>query len=65
MNKQEAIAAMEAGQKLTQTYFTSEEWVKQVHNMYIFEDGCQCTPEEFWEYRVGNDWNKGWSEYEE
>ena len=64
MNKQEAIAAMETGAKLTWPHFSSDEWVTiQEDGYYLFEDGCRCTPEEFWAHRDTPEWFKDWELY--
>lgn len=60
MNKQEAIEAMEAGQKVSHKWFTSEEWMTMQEGYIIFEDGCQCTPREFWQSRVDASWEDDW-----
>ena len=62
MTKQEAIQKMRDGEKLTHTYFSSDEWVKsnQDGTILILEDGVECSPNEFWKYRQDENFNTGW-----
>lgn len=60
MNKQEAIKALDNGERLTHTYFTTEEWVEKVGSVYIFEDGVDQWPVEFWAMRTSMGWDNGW-----
>lgn len=60
MNRDQAIAALRQGKTLTHVYFTSDEWIKQVGHMYVFEDGVTCSPCEFWANRLADGFNKGW-----
>ena len=65
MNREQAQFAIEQGQKLTWTHFSSDEWVMGLEDgYYLFEDGCQCTPEEFWQSRTSPEWNEGWKIYD-
>ena len=64
MTKTDAIIAINAGYKLTHKHFTSEEWIRQFGLMYEFEDGCQCSHEEFWLYRDDDSWQKDWKIYQ-
>lgn len=61
MNKQEAITAMEKGQKVTNQYFSREEWITLNNGMILMEDGCQCTPKQFWISRTDSSWDEGYS----
>jgi hypothetical protein len=60
LTKDQAITAMFRGHKLAHRYFSDGEWVKQEGNVFVFEDGCKCTPGEFWSYRSGEGWNTDW-----
>ena len=61
MDKEEAIRAMQAGNKVTHTYFTPDEWITMEGNRIIFEDGYSCWAHEFWANRDGFGWNDGYS----
>jgi hypothetical protein len=63
MTKTDAILAMEQGKKVTHKYFSPEEWMTMKDGMIILEDGVQCTPQEFWGWRIGIDWENGYSLY--
>lgn len=56
---------MQEGRKLTHRYFTPGEWVTMGGRGFIFEDGCTCSIEEFWQDRSNNQWNDGWYHYQE
>ena len=62
MTKPEAIAAMNAGQKVTHKFFEDNEWVTIINNQIVSEDGI--THERFWSYRTSKEWDTGWSIYE-
>ncbi|MGI9835708.1 hypothetical protein ACJPQX_20920 [Vibrio vulnificus] len=47
----QAKAALFEGKKLTHSYFTKSEWVKGCGYQYEFEDGCRCSPDDFWSIR--------------
>jgi hypothetical protein len=63
MNKNEAIAAMQAGKKVTHQWFTSDEWMTMENGKIVLEDGVRCMPDEFWKWRIDESWNKGYSLY--
>ena len=65
MTKEEAIVQMKAGNKLTHTYFTPDEWVTILNDKYHFEDGVECSFEEFWSHRMGPAWFFGWEIYKD
>lgn len=66
MTKSEMLEALKEGHKVTHTYFTSDEWMKDGDNYDIeFEDGCKCSFQQFWQGRNTPDWNEGWSLYSE
>jgi len=57
-DNEQAKALLSAGKKLTHEYFTSSEWVKGQNGMYEFEDGCLCSPNDFWNGR--EDFSPSW-----
>ena len=62
MTKQEALIALNNGEKLTYENFYSFEWVKKKDNdNYVFEDGVVCPIAEFWIHRTDPRWETGWS----
>jgi hypothetical protein len=61
MTIQEAIREMKMGKKITHTYFLPEEWMTLNDNIFIFNDGAQCHPEDFWKYRQFSAWKIGYS----
>lgn len=66
MTKQEAIAAMREGKKVKHQYFTDNEWMKITPTgNYLFEDGVECPNLLFWQDRKQEQWQTGWSIYEE
>lgn len=61
MDVNNAITWMMLGAKLQHSSFSPEEWVAiNKENLYQFEDGVECTPEEFWNYRKDTIWLDGW-----
>ena len=62
MTKEEAIEKMKQGNSLTHPLFTDEESVSSNPSgtVLIFEDGCQCVPEQFWKYRTDKYWETDW-----
>lgn len=62
LTKEQAIAAMKEGNKVTHLYFTDDEWVKsdKEGDIYTFDDGVSITSKEFWNLRSINSYNKGW-----
>ena len=61
MNREEAKQALKDGERLTHTYFSDDEWVQSGIGRYEFEDGCQCSYQEFWSYRNDKGFDEGWS----
>lgn len=61
MNKQEAIEAMEAGNKVTHRYFSRDEWMTMENGKILLEDGVLCIPTKFWQYRTDKSWEDGYS----
>lgn len=65
MTKNEAIAAMLSGNKVTHRYFSSDEWITMKgNNTIITEEGYRCYTIEFWKDRRGEAWESGWSIWE-
>lgn len=63
MTKQEAIRSMRAGDKVTHTLFTPEEWIATDKNKIVCENGCRMDPHIFWSYRTGEAFDEGWEVY--
>ncbi len=66
MTKQEAIAAMAEGKKVTHAYFSAGEWMREcpdIGGMLEFEDGVGCPSHEFWKMRKAATWQSRWSVY--
>ena len=61
MNKEEAIEAMQEGNKITHANFAWDEWITMKGNRIIFEDGYSCWTHEFWADRKGFGWSDGYS----
>lgn len=61
MSKEDAIQELISGRKLTHAYFSPNEWMKRNNSIeYEFEDGVKVEPNDFWELRTGNGWEKDW-----
>ncbi|HEY8936605.1 MAG TPA: hypothetical protein VIM65_15360 [Cyclobacteriaceae bacterium] len=68
MTKAEAQVAIEKGRKVTHEYFSNNEWVtvdKTNPSFYLFEDDVRQRAKSFWEMRIDDAWNEGWSIYNE
>lgn len=64
MNKQEAIAVLKEGKKLTHRFFAPHQYIYQDHNEIVHEDGVRMSVKEFWAIRDGGlAWDMEWSEY--
>ncbi len=61
MNKAEAIAAMQAGHKVTHRYFDSKEWMTMQGDLIVFEDCVKCEQRGFWAEKTANHWQDGYS----
>jgi hypothetical protein len=64
MTKEEAIAAMKSGKKVTHKYFDEKEWATMVGGMIFLDDGVKCTPADFWQIRWEH-FETGWSLFKE
>lgn len=60
MTKQEAIAAMKEGYKVTHRYFSDDEWVTMEGSKFLFEDGCKVPYDLFWQDRISPAWDIDW-----
>lgn len=66
MNKEEAIAAMQQGNKVRHRFFANGEWmVLNERGNYQFEDGVEITELDFWINRPNNEWQEDWELFEE
>lgn len=63
MTKQEAIQAMEKGEKVTHTYFSPDEWITIQNGSILTEEGYLIYQDEFWSYRENSYFNEGWELY--
>ncbi len=63
MDRAAAIKAMKNGHKITHTYFCSNEWIKMYGFHIVCEGGYLHEPSEFWRYRKGVAFDKGWEIY--
>lgn len=63
MTKQEALEAINNGNKITHNLFTPEEYIVKSDDdeYYLDEDNYQLLIEEFWDNRTCDYWNEGWS----
>lgn len=61
MTKEEALQAMQNGEKVTHGYFASNEHICMQDGMIITIEGYEVSPEIFWRYRSSPIWNSGWS----
>jgi hypothetical protein len=61
MTKQEAIEAMQRGEKVTHRYFSDGESMTMIGPATLqFEDGVKCSFGLFWYDRPGKEWNNDW-----
>jgi hypothetical protein len=62
MNKQDAILAMQMGNKVTHQYFTSDEWMTMDGiGRIVFEDKVSMPLHEFFNDRQGAGWEGGYT----
>ena len=66
MDKKEAKSLMKAGKKISHRFFTDEEWITSDPTGVIYSDekGIQFPAREFWNYRQGELWERGYYIYE-
>lgn len=67
MTKLEAIEQMKAGHKLTHRNFTDDEWItsNKSGTIFIFEDGVECSTQEFWRWRTHKSWDSDWEIFQD
>lgn len=63
MERQEAITAMKKGVKITHDAFSDNGWMSMRGNKIITEEGYSHSAIEFWSYRQGEMWDKGYSTF--
>ena len=63
LTKEQAIALMKQGKKLTHRYFSDDEWITMRGNIIYMERGQECWASEFWRDRQGEQWETDWSLY--
>jgi hypothetical protein len=61
LSRDEAIAEMKKGNKVTHASFTDSEWMTMDRNKILLEDGVRCSPDEFWRYRQLECWNNDYA----
>ncbi len=62
MTQDEALTAIQHGEKVTHKYFTPNEYItKGTQGGIMFEDGIQTTWFEFFRLRKEDYWKDGWS----
>ena len=60
MTKQEAIEAMQKGEKVTHRFFDIEEWITMIGNRIFTEEGYSASPVTFWGDRCSIQWESDW-----
>ena len=66
MNKAQAIAEMRKGKEVTHKSFSDNEWMSMDNNDDIItEDGCIRSSHEFWRWRDGEEWDDGYSLFDD
>jgi len=65
MHKSQVIKILEQGHKVKHRFMSDNEYIylNQQTKLYVFEDGCNASPTEFWKYRKGGSWENGWDYY--
>jgi len=64
LTKQEAIQLMQEGKCITHRHFSPSEWMRMNKNgKILFEDGVECSVNEFFLWRKGESWESGYSIY--
>lgn len=66
MNKEQAIAAMRKGKKVTHKLFMDYEYIyMDKDDNVVSEDGVVRPSDEFWRWRYDKSWEKGYSLFED
>lgn len=60
ISKNEAIAAMKQGLKVSHRFFMEGEWITMRGNIIFMEQGQECWASEFWRDRKGAAWETDW-----
>jgi len=64
LTKQEAIQLMQEGKCITHRHFSPSEWMRMNKNgKILFEDGVECSVNEFFLWRKGESWESCYSIY--
>ena len=63
MSKEEAIQAMKEGKKVTQRFFSSDEWMTIENGFLLLEDGVRISLEDFFNFRSDSLWDDGYELY--
>lgn len=64
LTKQEAIAKMLAGEKVSHRYFTDYEYIFMKPNDFnIYSEDGVNHGDTFWSDRIGNEWETDWQIY--
>lgn len=61
MNKEQAITALEQGEKVRHVNFPARWHIEQDGQTYKWENGYTMPIETFWKNRTGDVWDKDWS----
>jgi hypothetical protein len=61
LTRDQALAMMRAGYKVTHRYFCSDEYLYMEHGIIHSEEGYDFT--EGWRERTGGVWDNGWGVY--
>lgn len=66
MTKEEAIAEMKAGKKVTHRYFTDDEYIFMKPDCFdIYSEDGVNHGYDFWHYRQGPEWETDWGIFNE
>lgn len=65
MTQDEAKQAARKGQKITHTYFSSNEFVTVEKGILKDENDYHLNWDEFWEIRSGASWQRDWDIFKE
>lgn len=60
MTKQQAIAAMREGKKVTHPFFYPDKWITMRGYMIVTEEGFETPEHEFWKYRTDPAFDTDW-----
>ncbi len=60
MTRQQAIDAINQGNKITHRFFSPGEFICKSDGLYNDERGIQFEQQDFWDARTGPEWQDGW-----